>query len=500
MLSPCPAPFNLTAHVLARADALGDKPALSVLHREGAGTLGFAALKAAVLGTASGLLGLGLAPGDRILMRLGNTVDFPILYLAALAVDLVPVPTSSQLTVPEITAMAALIRPALVVATPGVALPDPAGRTLGIDALRAMRNLPPARFAMGDPNRPGYIVFSSGTSGKARGVVHAHRAIWARRTMIDGWYGLTSGDRMLHAGAFNWTYTLGTGLLDPWAIGATALIAGTDIAPGDLAPLLARHGATIFAAAPGVYRQMLRHEMPAMPALRHGLSAGEKLPEATRDAWATATGAPIFEAYGMSECSTFLSGSPAAPAPAGTLGRAQPGRQIAILGDDGPCPTGQPGTIAIAHDDPGLMLGYLEAPGATAQKYRDGWFLTGDTGVMDATGAVTYLGRADDMMNAGGYRVSPIEVEQVLATFPGLQEAAVIETRVKADTTVIAALYTAAAPLDHGALAAHCAAQLARYKCPRLFARIETLPRGANNKVLRRALRDSFRAPDRSTT
>ena len=494
MQTACPSPFNLTAHVLARANAMGDKPALCVLHRDHAETLSFAALKAAVLGTATGLLALGLAPGDRVLMRLGNTVDFPILYLAALAVDLVPVPTSAQLTVPEITAMAALIRPELIVAAPGVALPEPAGRSLTLDALRALRDYPPAAYAMGDPNRPGYIVFSSGTSGRARGVVHAHRAIWARRSMIDGWYGLRADDRLLHAGAFNWTYTLGTGLMDPWATGATALIPGTDIGPADLAPLLARHGATIFAAAPGVYRQMLRHVLPPLPVLRHGLSAGEKLPEVTRAAWTQATGTAIYEAYGMSECSTFLSGSPAAPAPPGTLGRAQPGRRIAILGAMGPQPVGQPGTIAVAANDPGLMLGYLDAPGATAEKFREGWFLTGDTGMMDDTGAVTYLGRDDDMMNAGGYRVSPIEVEQVLAAFPGLGEAAVIEARVKADTTIIAALYTAAEDLDETALARHCAARLARYKCPRLFRRIDAIPRGANNKILRRQLRDSFKA------
>jgi len=418
MLPPCPPLFNLAAHVLGRADDHPDKPALCVLHPQGAETLSFGALKSAVLGTASGLFALGLVTGDRVLMRLGNTVDFPILYLAALTVDLIPVPTSAQLTSPEITAMAALIRPALTVAAPGVALPDPPGRILTLDALRALRTNPPAAFAMGDPDRPGYIVFSSGTSGVARGVVHAHRAIWARRTMVDGWYGLTADDRLLHAGAFNWTYTLGTGLMDPWAMGATALIPGNDVGPADLAPLLARHGATIFAAAPGVYRQMLRHDMAALPALRHGLSAGEKLPEATRAAWHSATGTPIYEAYGMSECSTFLSGSPTAPAPQGTLGRAQPGRRIAIRGDTGPLPAGQPGTIAIAADDPGLMLGYLDAPEATAEKFRDGWFITGDTGVMDATGAVTYLGRDDDMMNAGGYRVSPVEVEQALATGP----------------------------------------------------------------------------------
>ena len=92
----------------------------------------------------------------------------------------------------------------------------------------------------------------------------------------------------------------------------------------------------------------------------------------------------------------------------------QPGRHVAIVGEDGPVPQGEEGTIAVHRSDPGLMLGYLGAPEATARKFRGDWFLTGDQGAMDDTGAITYLGRADDMMNAGGFRVSPMEVEAVL--------------------------------------------------------------------------------------
>ena len=132
---------------------------------------------------------------------------------------------------------------------------------------------------MADPNRLGYMVFTSGTSGTPRAVMHAHRAVWARRMMWSDWYGLTPDDRMLHAGAFNWTYTLGTGLMDPWAIGATALIPAEGIAPIQLPLLLKRFDATIFAAAPGVYRQFLKSPVLSMSRLRHGLSAGEKLPD-----------------------------------------------------------------------------------------------------------------------------------------------------------------------------------------------------------------------------
>ena len=491
----CPTPFNLAAHVLAAAAHAPDKIALAVVTPSRTERWSYARLQAAVRGTATGLLALGLRPGDRVLMRLGNTTEFPIVFLAALTADLIPVPASSLLTGPEVSRIAAEITPSLIVAEPGVALPDPLPcPVLDSKALAGMHSLAPCDFASGDPDRPGYIIYTSGTSGVPRAVVHAHRAIWARQMMWDGWYGLRPDDRLLHAGAFNWTYTLGTGLLDPWTIGATALIPGKGVTPHQLPLLLKRHDATIFAAAPGVYRPMLRHDMPALPRLRHGLSAGEKLPDTTRAAWQTATGTPIHEAYGMSECSTFVSGSPANPAPQGTLGYPQPGRRVAILDGTGPVPRGTPGTLAVSRRDPGLMLRYWNAPDETASRFQGDWFLTGDTAQMADEGALTYLGRGDDMMNAGGVRVSPIEVETVLNAHPRIAECAAAEVRVKADTTLIAAFYVADADLDPAELDRFASQRLARYKAPRIYTRIDALPKGANGKILRRKLRETHEA------
>lgn len=486
---PCPAPFNLAAHVLSAGAKTPEKIALDWIGRA---RWTYGALIGDVLGTAAGLSRV-TRPGDMILLRLGNTPDFPIAYLAALAAGRVPIPTSAALTASEVRAMVQDLPIALTLRDESVACPDDLPQ-MPLDDLQALRSAPPAGFDYGDPDRLGYVVFTSGTSGVARAVAHAHRAIWARQMMMDGWYGLTSGDRVLHAGAFNWTYTLGTGLMDPWTRGATALIPPPGTASADLPALLADTGATIFAAAPGVYRQALRARIPALPALRHGLSAGEKLPEATRGAWTAATGTPIYEAYGMSECSTFISGSPARPAAPGTLGAPQPGRCVAILGPDGPLPAGQQGVIGIHRSDPGLMLGYLNAPEETAQRMQGDWFVTGDTATQDAAGFIRFDARSDDMMNAGGYRVSPLEVEAALSGAPGLTGVACAEVPVASGATVIAAFYTAAAALDTDALRTYAEGKLARYKQPRIYTHVPELPTGANGKILRRALREEWKA------
>ena len=491
----CPAPFNMAAHVLSAGLKTPDKEALVILSDAAPACWTFRQLRAAVLGTATGLLDAGLTAGDTVLMRLGNTVDFPIAYLGALAAGLVPVPTSAALTEAETAFVIDTTAPAAVLRDPAAPCPDHP-KTIPLSEMAQFRSLPPARFHMGDPNRPGYIIFTSGTSGTPRAVLHAHRAIWARQMMFDGWYGLRPQDRMLHAGAFNWTYTLGTGLMDPWTIGATALIpaAGTPVA--DLPRLIGDNAASIFAAAPGVYRQILAqaNQIPR-GTLRHGLSAGEKLPDATAQRWRDASGCPVFEAYGMSECSTFISQAPTETAVPGTLGRPQNGRRIAVVEDGVPVPFGTTGTIAIDQADPGLMLGYLNAPEATAARRSGDWFLTGDQGVMDSAGHIRFAGRRDDMMNAGGYRVSPIEVETVLAQVPGITAVAVTSVEVKADTQVISAFYTGPATLDETDLRAYVSGQLARYKQPRLYVHLPELPLGANGKILRRVLRDRFERP-----
>ncbi|MCK8462304.1 acyl--CoA ligase [Aliiroseovarius sp. S1339] len=487
----------MARYVLAHATDLGDKTALSVVTADGVGETHwtFAQLDRAVRGLAGGLLARGLTPGDRVLLRLGNTVDFPLAFLGAIAAGLVPVPTSSQLTEAEITKMAAMIDPKLIIADQGIALPSgQSAPVLDVETLHQLADHTPAAFHLSDAARAGYIVFTSGTSGKARAVVHAHRAIWARQMMWDGWYGLTRYDRLMHAGAFNWTYTLGTGLMDPWSVGATALIPAAGTKSTDLGQLLAREKATIFAAAPGVYRQMLRAALPPLPDLRHGLSAGEKLPATTRAQWVDTTGTPIHEAYGMSECSTFVSGAPNHPAPNGTLGFPQPGRRIAVLDQDGQIvPHHTPGIMAVHANDPGLMLGYLGAEADTKSRFSGDWFLTGDTVSMAADGAITFEGRSDDIMNAGGFRVSPIEVEAAIALHPDVHEAACAEVAVKGDATIIACFYTPEAdPVPKEDLSAHAHDRLAHYKCPRLFIPVDSLPRGANNKLLRASLRTDF--------
>lgn len=486
--APCPANFNLARYVLAAVDETPEKTALEVLRAPGdvALRLSFAQLRDRVLTTATGLQDLGVTPGGKVVLRLGNDVTFPLAYLAAAALGAIPVATATALTLPEFeTLMGTLDDVALIVSDDVTAGAVPVCSSGDIWAMGA---LAPARYADTRADDPGYMVFTSGSSGQPKGVVHAHRAVWARRMMWDDWYGLRRQDRMLHAGALNWTYTLGTGLMDPWARGATALVFG-GVAERHVWPaLIAAHRPTIFAAAPGVFRQIAEARVEGLAAqvgsLRHVLSAGDTLTEPVRTAFETQSGLRIYGALGMSEVSTYVSQAPGQDGDA----RPQRGRRVAVLGDDGlPVPLGDEGELAVHRSDPGLMLGYHRRGAAPELPLTGEWFRTGDKARMVDDGSIAHLGRVDDVMNAGGYRVAPLEVEAALQACPGVDDLAVASVEVRDGVWVIAAFYVGT-DVNADDLTAFAAAHLARYKQPRAFVRVDALPRRANGKLARKEL------------
>jgi acyl-coenzyme A synthetase/AMP-(fatty) acid ligase len=469
-------PFNLSSYVLAHAAVTPDKIALAILGPARAERWSYAKLEDAVACAAGGLIAAGLKPGDKLLLRLGNSATFPVAYLGAIWAGIVPMPTSSALTQTEVSALVQTLPPDAILAEGGVALPAAAPcPILGPEILDGARMSPITTH----PDDLAYIVFTSGSSGTPKPVAHAHRAVYARRMMWEGWYGLREEDRVMHTGAMNWTYTLGTGLLDPWAIGATALVpaAGTD--PASFALLAKRHDASILAGSPGIFRRLLRGPLAPMPKLRHALSAGEALPPSLRTRWHEATGTDIHEALGMSEVSTFLSGAPSRPAPGGTIGFAQEGRRLRILAKPN-----EVGRLAVHGTDPGLMLGYMQ-DGVPHLPLTDEWFETNDLVEQRKDGAYIYHGRVDDMLTAGGYRIAPAEIEAAFDGAPGITECAALCVNPAPETTILALAYCGSA--EENALNDH-ANILAPYKRPRAYIRLDALPRAGNGKLDRRAL------------
>lgn len=252
----------------------------------------------------------------------------------------------------------------------------------------------------------------------------------------------------------------------------------------------------------GLYRRILKYcdlGRYDLSRLRHGLSAGEALSPALAEQWHQASGRLLYEALGMSECSTYSSSSPTVPPKPGSPGRPQPGRSVSILPIDGsvtPLDPGESGLLAVHRSDPGLMLGYWNRLDEEALVYRGDWFVGGDLAAIDDEGYVWYHGRNDDVMNAMGYRVSPGEVEAAVARHPAVAEVAVTELAVREGVKVIAAFVVPkdADEADAGPILAFAEQHLAAYKRPREVIFANELPRTPNGKVQRRRLAELWRS------
>ncbi len=498
-----PPRFNMAAYCVGRsARAVPEKTALVVVTDPKAPpseVWSYAELEVAVLNIAGGLSAMKLEPGARILIRLDNTSHYALMFFGALAAGFVPIPASTQLTEPEVAFLIENSGAEAVCVADHLQLARlPAGVHV-IPARAVARMIADGpRGAYGDTRAddPAYLIYTSGTTSKPKGVLHAHRAAWGRRPMYQGWYGITPTDRVLHTGAFNWTYTLGVGLSDPWANSATAIIYTGKKDPALWPCLIADHEATIFAAVPGLYRQIMKYGQPSASSLgrlRHGLIAGEAPPPGLFEAWQEQTGRQLYESIGMSELSTFISTSPTVPRRSGAIGRPQPGRRVAILDPESgttPLATGEVGLLAAHRSDAGLMLGYWHRPEEEREVLRGNWFIGGDLARMDEDGYVTHHGRANDIMKAGGYRVSPQEVEAVLAAHPAVAEVACAEVRVRADISIVAAFVVPKPGCAHDAdaILGFAGDRLAAYKTPRELVFIDALPRTANGKLKRSAL------------
>jgi acyl-coenzyme A synthetase/AMP-(fatty) acid ligase len=447
---------------------------------------------------------LGVAKGDRVLVRLPNSIDYPTAFLGAMKRGAIAVPTSTLLTPDEVRylvedsgATALVIDAAAWKAMRGTL--EGAGNLRhvilgGADlerALAASAKIEPAERTR--PDDPAYLVYTSGTTGYPKGVLHSHRSLIGRAPASKYWFDFAGDDRIMHSGKFNWTYVLGSALMDPLYRGKTVIAHEGRNDAATWPRLIAKHGATIFIGVPTVYRQILQKTAftkADVPTLRHCMSAGEHLSDEVFTLWKERFGLDIYEAVGMSEFSYYLSQSKLRPIRPGSAGFPQPGHGVRLLDPEtlAEAPAGDEGMICIPEDDPGLFLRYWNLEEETAKLKHDGWFFTGDYARYDADGYLWFLGRKDDIIKSFGYRVSPYEVERVLKSHPAVADCACVAEEAGADKRLVVAyvIRQAASSITPDELLAFGRERLAAYKAPKVIYLAQDFPRTPNGKILRR--------------
>ena len=195
----------------------------------------------------------------------------------------------------------------------------------------------------------------------------------------------------------------------------------------------------------------------------------------------------------MSECSTFISTNETIGSEIQTIGRPQRGRKVAIINKVTykPVPIGEVGIIAISSQDQGLMIGYHNENAIKSNGKE--WFATGDLGRMKADGFIEHLCRADDILNQGGFRVSPKEVENAFLDLEGLENIVAFNLEIKKDTNVIAVIFTTEVNLFEEELRKHIEERLADYKKPRIYIKVNTIPTVNNGKISRKKLSETYK-------
>lgn len=466
----------------------------------------------------------GVAAGDRVLIRLPNSLDYPIAFLGTMKRGAISVPTSTLLTAEEVAYLAKD-------STATVLVTDKAAWPALQDHLSNLPNLkrvflsgvgeiqPHASLQVSDLSQqlaaishcegnhataaddPAYLVYTSGTTGYPKGVLHAHRALIGREPAAKYWFNFAEDqqDRIMHSGKFNWTYVLGTGLMDPLYLGKTVIVHEGKNDADLWTRLIAKHAATIFVGVPTIYRQIIQKSTAAqadVPSLRHCMSAGEHLSDEVLQQWRGRFGRDIFEAVGMSEFSYYLSQSVFRPIRPGSAGFPQPGHAIQLLNPDTleAVPSGEEGMICVPDSDPGLFLRYWNLDEETAKYKHDGWFFTGDYARYDADGYIWFLGRKDDIIKSFGYRVSPYEIERVYKSHPAVADCAAVGEELEKDKLLVVTyvILQPDATVTADELLAFGKQHLAAYKTPKTVYLTKDFPRTKNGKILRKDINNQI--------
>jgi len=488
------------------ADFLGDSIARNPASEavvDGPRRLTYAELGEAVRSLASALADAGLARGERIAVLLANRLEYQVIVLACALGGWIVVPLSTRLSAPEIAYQLEASGAAVLFHEADAALPDlPAGVAhcfpVADDTL--LPSAAPRDFEPVDEDAPAAILFTSGTTGKPKGAVLTHCNVVHSILHFREHYGLRDGERCLLAVPAS--HVTGLVALLGVAVGvAGCLVMMREFKADAFLALAARERMSYTLIVPAMIALLLLN--PAFDPSKLGEwrvcgFGGAPMPDASiAEISRRLPGLSLHNTYGATETA-----SPAVIMPAGDaaarsrqIGRPVAGCDLLIMNDQGrELPRGDQGEIWMA--GPMVSPGYWNDPAATEASFSHGFWKSGDIGSVDADGYVAIHDRLKDMINRGGLKIWSVEVENTLCAHPAVIEAAVVGKPCPVLGERVVAFVHLDTPATAGELRAHVAAQLSDYKVPEdIHLESGPLPRNANGKLLKRALRDRLTRP-----
>jgi malonyl-CoA/methylmalonyl-CoA synthetase len=464
-----------------------------------AGRLTFGDLACGAARYANALAALGVEPGDRVTVQVEKSIANVLLYLAVMKAGAVYQPLNTAYTAAEVSYFVEDAQPKLIVCDPARqaemrALADRCGvfAVVNLDhrgegSLASMAATMDERHetAARSADDLAGLLYTSGTTGRSKGAMITHGNLESNaETLVELWR-ISSGDRLLHALPIFHVHGLYVAL-------NTAFLAASEIiwfGKFDArAMIAAMPEATLMMGVPTFYTRLLSDESltrEAAEKMRLFISGSAPLLAETHSAFAARTGHAILERYGMTETGMITSNPYEGARVPGTVGFPLPRVEVRIRG-------GQPGVLEVK--GPNVFKGYWRMPEKTREDFTpDGWFITGDVGIIDAQGRVTIAGRAKDLIISGGFNVYPREIEEMLDALPCIHESAVIGVpHPDFGEGVIAVVTASGALAPEQEIIAELSKSLAKFKVPKRIFEVTELPRNAMGKVQKAELRRRF--------
>jgi acyl-coenzyme A synthetase/AMP-(fatty) acid ligase len=433
----------------------------------------------------------GVRRGDVVMTLIGNRPEWVMAMVACFRLGAVVLPCNEQLRAKDLALRLATARPVLILADERNRAELEAAR-VGADDIPVLLVPDDALWQRGEPapavelepTDPAIVIFTSGTSGEPKAVVHGQRYLAGQATQAEHWLGARPGDLVWCTAASGWSKSARNVFVAPWIRGAAALLHDDRFDPADRLDLLERERVDVLCMAPTEYRVIAkRTTLRELPWLRGAVAAGEALNPEVLSAWHAATGIWIRDGYGQTETGQTTANPPGEPAVPGSMGRPLPGIRLWV--DDGEL-------VLDPASDPTFFLGYLGEP---ARALDEPW-RTGDRVVQDEDGRLFFEGRTDDVIISAGYRIGPFEVESALVAHPAVAEAAVVAAPDDERGSIVRAvvvLRDGFVPGDALAreLQDHVKATTAPYKYPRRVDFADELPKTTSGKIRRAQLRSS---------
>jgi acyl-coenzyme A synthetase/AMP-(fatty) acid ligase len=447
-------------------------------------------LGARAAGLSGAFAARGVGRGDVVMTLVGNRVEWVLALLACWRMGAVALPCNTQLRRHDLAHRIAVAGPALCVGEESLLGEMPGGvecMTLGEVGAALDEDSPqetPADLVDLHPTDPALIVFTSGTTGEARGVLHPAAYLAGQRAQAEHWLGARERDLVWVTTATGWSKSARNVFVAPWLMGAAALLCDARFDPHERLEVCEREGVSVLCQAPTEYRMLAaRGELRPLPALRRAVSAGEALGadvvERFRDAW----GVEISDGYGQTETGHITGNLVGRPVRPGSMGQPLPGIETRIA--DGELQVRAPTC-------PTFFTRHVGADGPP--ELIDGeWWATGDLVMAEEDGHLFHEGRRDDLILSSGYRIGPFEVEAALLSHPAVSEAAAVPAPDPERGSVVKAVVVVSgadpSPELAGELQDHVKRVTAPYKFPRIVEFADSLPRTASGKLRRAALR-----------